>query len=274
MARGSSQSEAGDRLRLKADYKTAEAARLRDAAAKADRIDEEKKAKAAAKAKDKAEKELKAAVKDPAKMAERIKVVVDKDGNVSFNLDGEDLERYGFSGRTSKFGKGWFEGVFKELPPSVKDDFSTQLKDKGMSTENARKAADLIAVKAAEAMFGKMDIKKILQDPANQAEITKAFEDLSAKVSRNSEARATAREYSSSPSDDGSYNMYAADAGRALTNHIAYVNRLRDEIGSIDIGIQYGEKVVNKQTEDWIEDLVYGGALERAYKKHRDLFID
>lgn len=274
MARGSSKSDLGDKLRLKADYKVAEADRLRADAAKADRLDAERQAKARDKAIKKAERELKAAVKDPTKMADKIKVEVDSSGKVSFSLDGQKLEEYSMSGRNSDFGKGYFRGVFKEISPSLKDNFIVQLKDKGMSSKDARKAVDLIAAKASAAMFGKIDINKVLQDPANQAEITKAFQDLDAKVKRNNEARADARAYSSSPSDDGSYNIVGALAGEDLSNHIAYVNRLRDEIGSIDIGIQYGEKVVNKQTEDWIERLVYGGAMEQAVKKHRDLFID
>lgn len=271
MARGysSAASERTDKMRARAEALLAKASDI-------DTKDAIKAAKAEKAAKEKAEAESKAALTDPKKMADKIKVEVDSSGKVSFNLDGEKLEEYSMSGRNSNFSKGYFRGVFKELSPSLKDNFIVQLKDKGMSSKDAQKAVELIAAKASEALFGKIDIKEVLQDPANQAEITKAFQDLDAKVRRNSEARADARAYSSSPSDDGSYNIVGALAGEDLTNHVAYLNRLRDEISIIDGDLQWAEdgEVVNKQTADWMETLVYGGAMERAVKKHRDLFID
>lgn len=275
MARGSSKSEAGDKLRLKADYKVAEADRLRIDAAKADRLDAEKQARARDAAIQKSDKANKDALVDPKKMAAKTQITVNaSDGHIGLEIDGKRLEYRTAGGSYDYITKSQFQGVFKELNSSAKSDFTRQLVDKGMDEKSAKKAVELIGERAAKAAFGNISVKKVLQNPESQAEITKAFQDLDAKVANYKSSVETAERYSSSPSDDGSYNLYAYEARRSLDNHVAYVNRLRDEIGSIDIGIQYGEKVVNKQTENWIERLVYGGALEQAVKKHRDLFVD
>lgn len=271
MARGysSAASERTDKMRAKAEALLTKAADI-------DTKDAMKAAKAARIAAEKAEREKKDALKDPAKLAEAVKITLDPGkGRISFSFNGKDLELLTPAGANiSRFGNSAFDGVFKELDATVKGDFVRQLKEDGVDEKTAKKAVDMIAQKASEALFGKIDIKDVLQNPAAQDQITKAFEDLNKYVSRAKEASAAAREYSSSPSDDGSYNLEAFAARRALASHVAYVNRLRDEISSVDIGIQYGEKPVNKQTEDWIEDLVYGGALDKAYSKHRDLFVD
>jgi len=274
MARGALQSDVGDRLRARASVIAARAAELETRAVKADRLDAEKQAKARDAAAQKADKANKEALADPKKMAAKTKISVGADGHIGLIIDGERLEYRTAGGNYDYITKGQFQGVFKELSSSAKSDFTNQLVDKGMDEKSAKKAVELIGEKAAKAAFGNISVKKVLQNKESQAEINKAFQDLDAKVANYKSSVETAQRYSSSPSDDGSYNLYAYEARRSLDNHVAYVNRLRDEIGSIDIGIQYGEKTVNKQTEDWIERLVYGGALEQAYKKHRDLFID
>ena len=271
MARGASraESERTDRMRARAEDLLAKASEI-------DTKDAMKAAKAAAKAKEKAEKESKAALSDPVKMADSFAVNVDRQGQVSMEKDGEKLYSLSYGGTyTRNFGPAWFEGVFKELPKSMKESFVRQLTERGMDEKVATKTVDLLAERAKTALFGKVDFVKEIQKPEVQAQIEKEFSELDRMVKYAKESRATAREYSSSPSDDGSYNLSAAAASQGLADHVAYLNRVRDEIGHYEISMQYGEKVpLNKQTRDWMQDLVYGGALDKAYQKHRDLFID
>ena len=227
-------------------------------------------------ARDKAEKEtLAKALKDPKAMADKAEINVSGNG-VSISINGESLQGYGFSGRYSSFGKGKFDEIFHDMDASLKDNLVTQMMDKGMDKKDAIKAVDLMAEKASTALFGgKPNFEKSIKNKDVQAKIEKAFNDLSVMVDASKRAKETARDYSGSPSDDGSYNLEAAAINQRLQNHIKYVNRLRDEIGHYDIALQYGEKTnLNKQTDKWIENLVYGGALDKAYTKHKDLFID
>lgn len=234
-------------------------------------------------ARDKAEKEaLAKALKDPKAMAEMVKIERSRDDyqrdGVSIVLNDESLKGYGFSGKYSVFTKGKFDEIFHEMDASLKDNLVVQMMDKGMEKKDAIKAVDLMAEKASTALFGeKPNFEKSVQDKGVQAKIEKAFRDLSVLVDASNKARETARYYSGSPGDDGSYNLEAASVNQRLQDHIKYVNRLRDEIGHYDIAMEYGEKVnLNKQTKNWIDNLVYGpgGALNDAYRKHRDLFID
>ena len=254
----------------------ARAEKLLARASEIDTKDAMKAAKAAAKAKEKAEKEAQAAKGDPVKIADSFKVEVNNGAVSITDKDGERLYSLSFGGtRTREFTPDWFDGVFKELDPSLKNSFARQLTDRGMDKEASKKAADLLAKRASEAMFGKIDFEKEVQKPEVQAEIDKAFNDLTKRVTAAEEAEAARKRYSDMPSDDGSYNIEAAIQSRALDDHVKYVNRLRDEISHYEVAMQSGEKVkLNKQTQKWIGDTVYGGALNRAYSKHRDLFVD
>lgn len=273
MARGSTssqgraaRSEYSESLRKRSEELRASAAELE---AKASQIEADE-------ARDKAEKEAFAkALKDPKAMADKAEINVSGNG-VSISINGESLQGYGISGRYSSFSKGRFDEIFHEMDASLKENLVTQMMDKGMTEKDAIKAVDLMAERASTALFGgKPNFKKSVQDKDVQAKIEKAFNDLSVMVDASKRARETARYYSGSPGDDGSYNLEAAAINQRLENHIKYVNRLRDEINHYDIALQYGEKTnLNKQTDKWIEKLVYGGALDKAYTKHRDLFID
>ena len=204
---------------------------------------------------------------------------IENDGNaVTFTLpNGDRLGETTLGGtRIERYGNDSFEGLFKELSSSTKEVFVRRLIEQGMDKKDAKKAVELISEKATKAMFPDLKpLEKRLKDKAVQQEIEQEFASLSGLVKQREKARETAKYYSDSPSDDGSFNLESAAIGAALSDKVAYLNKLRDYLSHYDIAIEYGDKVpLNKQTQKWISSTFYSGAIGKAVNENRKLFID
>jgi hypothetical protein len=220
MARGSSQSEAGDRLRLKADYKTAEAARLRDAAANADRLDAEKQAKAAAKE----AKQAKNALKDPATFVEKVKLDTYKDmyGRVIVNPkvgdEGIDIGNNGYE--RNKITNRSFGGINSKFEPLLREEMIDGIKKMtGMSEKKAAEAADRLTERIRKEIGG--DLPTPLQYVENAKNRESELADATRSKERFESLRRS-REYAEGRDYDGDNAIAAAAKEHGLESTARY----------------------------------------------------
>ena len=224
MARGSSQSEAGDKLRLKADYKATEVARLRAKAADADRVDAEKAEKAKAAAGAKLLKDPKAFVDalDMAPYSRRFGYSYDSKpslaprlGDKSINLESDYLGRRSIDA-------SHFRGLYGELDEDNRRRIRTSLvSDFGMTEKVADKTAKLLEAKMKSTLvsdypkpsvlLGKPESQKYFEEKLSPSKLKESYESLK-RYERLAEGRDYDGDNAMAAASQGSYlNQLAAD---------------------------------------------------------------
>jgi hypothetical protein len=202
MARGSSQSEAGDRLRLKAASKSAEVDRLYAKAAEVDRLDAEKAAKAKAasetKAKADADKKMSKLIKSPQAFVDALDMKLagrrfgysyDNEPSVAPSLGDKDIKvDSDYQGRRSISALD-FRGLYGELDKNNRRLIRQGLvKDFGMTEKVADKTAKILEAKIkatlapnypkASVLLGKPDYQKAIGEKLSGSALKESYEGL------------------------------------------------------------------------------------------------